>query len=349
MPDITTPISPLDSGSSDSTARSHPTLLTIPLEIRLQIYHYVLLTHSIHHAHIAPLVQPTGFEGMNTEEFHTTMLRPNGMSIPFTSQPTTLYHSSSSSESIVVKSRREREKFQGKVPTALLISCRQVFEETHMLPWENNTFTFINWFWSGIYAARQFTRGLREWQSDGMRWVGVEVLGRDLWVNGNGGKYGEGKDGRIRGVEEWMELCGLWSGVWGLRLGIKGDVIVEKRRIAIESGGHLEGQAMTLFQDNKDESDKGILNVKLDWVEGLKKMRSLRWVEMEIEDEYTSRETKLSFCQELEKHLNISNANHHVRIIFIEKIKAEEKVVSNKDFVWYGGEPGDDSVWGLDT
>jgi hypothetical protein len=157
-----------------------------------------------------------------------------------------------------------------------------------------------------------------------------------------------GEDGRIRGLEEWMELCGLWSGVWGLRLGIKGDVIVEKRRIAIQSGGQLEGQAVTLFQDKKDESDKGILDVKLDWVEGLKKMRSLRWVEMEIEDEDTFRETKLSFCQELEKHLNISNPNHHVRIIFIEKIKAEEKVVSNKDFVWYGGEPGDDSVWGLD-
>jgi hypothetical protein len=181
-----------------------------------------------------------------------------------------------------------------------------------------------------------------------MRWVGVEVLGRDLWVNGNGGKRGEGKDGRIRGVEEWMELCGLWNGVWGLRLGIKGDVVVEKRKVAIQGQGGLERQAVTLFQDRKEGNDRGVLDVNLEWIEGLKKMRSLRWVELEIEDENISRETKLSFCQELETHLSTNHINH-TKIIFIEKIKAEEKVVSNKDFMWYGGEPGNDSVWGLDT
>lgn len=51
-----------------------------------------------------------------------------------------------------------------------------------MLPWERNTFKFIDWFWSGVYAARQFTGRLQPWQSERMRWVGVEVLGRDLWA-----------------------------------------------------------------------------------------------------------------------------------------------------------------------
>lgn len=75
--------------------------LTIPLEIRLQIYSYVLLSHRIHHAHLAPLKAPTSFEGMNTEEFHTVMLRPLGLSMPGSAATTSNIISDSSESSAI--------------------------------------------------------------------------------------------------------------------------------------------------------------------------------------------------------------------------------------------------------
>ncbi len=37
--------------------------------------------------------------------------------------------------------------------------------------------------------ARSFMRGLESWQVQRMRYVGVEVLGRELWVDGLGGCF----------------------------------------------------------------------------------------------------------------------------------------------------------------
>lgn len=220
-----------------------------------------------------------------------------------------------------------------------------------MVPWERNTFTFINWFWSGVYAARQFTRSLRPWQSDGMRYVGVEVLGRDLKVDGTG-KIGTSVGVAERG--EWWELCSLWKGAWGLRLGLKGAVGSEKTRLVDGSGGWNgeHGQA----GDEGEEKASGVLDVKAGWVkEGLLNMRQLRWVEIEVEDEDVEREEKIRFCGELEAVFNTElqqdmdgEERRKVKVIFIERRKVAEDPVSNKDFTWYGGTPGDDSLFGLD-
>jgi hypothetical protein len=139
---------------------------------------------------------------MNTEEFHTTMLQPSPSSHPLTSTQKstirTLIPSSSAPSSSAPSSQTlnalnptsasslssHHKPIQGKIPTALLLTCKQVFDETRLLPWERNTFTFTNWFWSGVYAARQFARGLRPWQRAAVRWVGVEVLARDLRAHG---------------------------------------------------------------------------------------------------------------------------------------------------------------------
>lgn len=232
-----------------------------------------------------------------------------------------------------------------------------------MTPWEQNTFTFINWFWSGVYASRQFTRSLRPWQSDGIRFVGVEVLARDLRVDGMkkiGGSIGVAERG------EWWELCGLWKGVWGLRLGVKGAVGDEKIRMVDGSGGWNgeHGEAVA----GEEEKERGVLDVNAEWVKhGLLQMRQLRWVEIELEDEDVSREEKLRFCASLEEAFNSQlvfefqndeqveeggrekeERGWKVKVIFIERLKAAEDPVSNKDFTWYGGTAGDDSVFGLD-
>jgi len=222
-----------------------------------------------------------------------------------------------------------------------------------MAPWEQNTFAFINWFWSGVYASRQFTRSLRPWQSDGMRYVGVEVLGRDLRVDGMkrfGGAIG-GASVRGRELGEWWELCGLWKGVWGLRLGIKGGV--GERRVEVDGSVGWNGE----LGSHAEEKEKGVLDVSSEWVtEGLLKMKSLRWVEIEIEDEDVSQDEKLAFCGTLEAMFNSTppeadeqgEAKRKVNIILISRQQAPEEPVSNKEFTWYGGIAGDDSIWGLD-
>jgi hypothetical protein len=251
----------------------------------------------------------------------------------------------------------QRERVQGKIPTALLVSCKQVFEEARLVPWESNTFTFINWFWSGVYASRQFTRGLRSWQSEAMRWVGVEVLARDLKVDSMGklgGGAGNGNGGLEKGKGEWWELCEMWRGVWGVRLGIKGGVGEKREEVdgSVGWNGELGGVNKSKVKEGKE---KGILDVRKEWVvDGLLHMRNLRWIELEIEDEDVEREVKLQFCAELEEAFNSQpkgkdeGRNANVKVIFVERGKVEEKPVSNKDFVWYGGTAGNDSIWGLD-
>lgn len=229
-----------------------------------------------------------------------------------------------------------------------------------MVPWEQNTFTFINWFWSGVYASRQFTRSLRPWQSDAMRYVGVEVVGRDLRVDGMA-KLGGGIGVTDKERGEWWELCGLWKGVWGLRLGVKGAVGGEKKEVDEPGGWNGElGQVEEV--GNEERKERGILDVNAEWVQhGLLLMKELRWVEIEIDDEDAEREEKIRFCGELEgafntqPHLSSMQEGEQgpekgkVKVIFIERLKVAEEPVSNKDFTWYGGTAGDDSIFGLDT
>ncbi|KAH7360177.1 hypothetical protein BKA65DRAFT_180377 [Rhexocercosporidium sp. MPI-PUGE-AT-0058] len=199
-PEQSTPLNQIMGSSQSSPSlpegRSNnngPNLLTIPLEIRLHIYHYVLLTHPIHHAHLAPLTPAPNFSGLNTEEFHTTMIRSSSApakEIEITTRTllTSLPHPKSDSESQqsyisapLLSPSQHPQRIQGKIPTALLTASKQIYAETSHLPWYTNTFSFINWFWSGVYAARSFTRGLPEWQRDAVRCVspGDEAIWRE--------------------------------------------------------------------------------------------------------------------------------------------------------------------------
>ncbi|PVH75051.1 hypothetical protein DL98DRAFT_16099 [Cadophora sp. DSE1049] len=386
------------SQSSNKQVEGHrsngPNLLDIPLEIRLRIYHYVLLSHPIHHAHLAPLTPQPDFSGLNTAEFHTTMIRSHGGS----SAPkeiitrSLITHSSSFSDpntpsdseflttsqlqqsyisTILPPSQNPPPRIQGKIPTALLTSCKQIFTETSHLPWHHNTFSFVNWFWSGVYAARQFSSNLPAWQREAMRNVTMEVLGKDLWVGGlerrslggvNGGGSGSGsgkgqgsasstggvggKEGR--GVGEWRELCGLWSGVQNLKLTIKGGLFVDAAAARTSTSGSSEQQTGGKFS---------ILDTDREWVShGLQKLTSLRTLELEIEDTDVPSKSKMAFCAALEKCLNtkdrkIMRSNTlmgDTRVIFMEKTKVVQESKKDK-FVYYGGEPGDESVWSEET
>jgi hypothetical protein len=194
-----------------------------------------------------------------------------------------------------------------------------------------------------------------------MRWVGVEVLGRDLCgglsTSGMVSKWDvvikDGEEGD-KATSEWVELCSLWEDVWGLRLGVKGSCKLKSGGAGdwVEEGGiwvRPEEIAIMMERKKKEGDKRSMLDVEREWVsEGLRRMKKLRWIELEIEDEDVEREEKLNFCGQLEEKLNEGRqeGDARCRVVFVERIKKEE--LKNKDFTWYGGEPGDDSIWGLD-
>lgn len=189
-------------------------------------------------------------------------------------------------------------------------------------------------------------KGLREWQLEGVRWVGVEVLTRDLTSNASAGG-GNAEASRT----DWMELCGLWKGVWGLKLGIKGSVSGMNGVNPLPVGGMMvEGlfsRPGELPHLGFETGENGLLSVDCDWVtKGLCEMKRLRWVEVEIEDKQVGREEKVLFCRELEEVLNSGERGWEgrVRVMFVEKtsVVGTGGGGSNK-FMWFGGAPvGDD-------
>ena len=211
---------------------------------------------------------------------------------------------------------------QGKIPTSVLTSCKQIHDESRLIPFHKNTFAFVNWFWSGVYASRQFTRGLQTWQSEALRWSSVEVLGRDLWVGALSAGPGTGED-VVKG--EWWDLCSMWRGVWGLRMAIKGSTT--------QRADGWSSVLSTLAASEEAPKDKSLLNTELGWVQdGLLCLKQLRWIEIEIEDVSVDRDRKLKFCQDLGKLMG------EVKVVLVERVRVE---VPEKEFKWFGGAPSD--------
>jgi hypothetical protein len=189
-----------------------------------------------------------------------------------------------------------------------------------------------------------------------MRCVEIEVLSRDLWVGvmkGIGGGIGgqceivgrEGKGGG--GQTEWESLCVLWARVRGLRLVVKGPLT----RPSKSASGKEKEEG---FEKEEAVGKESLLGIRQNWIlNGLLKLRSLRYLELGIEDDTLSREKKIGFCAELEGSLNslsrreerVDDWEGNVRVIFVEKVVTVAKVVEELDS-FYAGEPGDEEAWG---
>lgn len=148
-----------------------------------------------------------------------------------------------------------------------------------------------------------------------MRWARLEVLGRDLqdsWAcDMVGGTAGGG---------EWLDLCNLWSsGLWGLRLGIKGSITGSITGSSAIDKGWVEGGPLLEAEALKKISG-GVLDVDAEWaVEGLGQMKALRWVEIEIEDMNIDRDLKVQFCVDLGKRL--STPERKIDVVSVEKVE----------------------------
>ncbi|KAF9878599.1 hypothetical protein CkaCkLH20_04091 [Colletotrichum karsti] len=264
-------------------------LLNLPYEIRLQIYGWVHAMHPIQHAQLAPWYPTPTYSA-----YHLKLIKPGeGTEGPAVrgkgtadaddtrdrKDATITANGTDDNEEPLLSPHRPL----CGLPSALLRTSRQVYEECRTIPMQTNEFVFVNWFSSGLWAARAFTRGLKGWQRDSMRFTRLEMLGRDFTGPA---------------LREWVELCACWaSGLRGLRLKILiGGGIFEPTATFAALNNNAEAQAMDIsrFPEPRPE-----------WIEeGLRKMGCLRRLEVELSVLDWDDEQKIEWCNSLEGILN---------------------------------------------
>ncbi|KAF4953844.1 hypothetical protein FGADI_5636 [Fusarium gaditjirri] len=261
-------------------ADSKLNFLSLPLEIRLHIYHWLHLMCPVRHAQLAPWY-------------------PTPVHCQYVLQ--TVDTEASSKED---KANRDEQKDLGLLspyrplsglPTSLLRTNRQIYSEARLLPFTQNEFVFVNWFASGLWAARAFTRALAPWQRSSLRYVRLEVLARDVVVGG-------------AGREEWRALCTEWaSGVRGLRM----------KMVLGASTSVVTGPAFGGGVGRRAEAARR-------WVgEGLALMERLERVEMEVVAREMSDADKLEWCETLQAELRQTGLG---RIVVVCTEKVQEKM-----------------------
>ncbi|KAF5628451.1 hypothetical protein F52700_8185 [Fusarium sp. NRRL 52700] len=256
------------------------TFLLLPLEIRLNIYHWLHLMCPVRHAQLAPwyptpvhcqyILQTVGIDTATKEDgAKLDEQKDLGLLSPY-------------------------RPLSG-LPTSLLRTNRQIYSEARLLPFTQNEFVFVNWFASGLWAARAFTRALAPWQRGSLRYVRLEVLARDVVVGG-------------AGREEWRALCTEWAcGVRGLRM----------KMVLGASTSVVTGPAFGGGVGRRAEAARR-------WVgEGLALMERLERVEMEVVAREMSDVDKLEWCETLQVDLREAGLG---RIVVVCTEKVQEKM-----------------------
>ncbi|KAI2604474.1 uncharacterized protein GGS25DRAFT_534878 [Hypoxylon fragiforme] len=272
--------------------------MDLPFEIRQQVYRWLHLMTPIRLTQFAPWYPnpisrayhvravTLGEGGSGSAASSTTATRPAAAAprpTPTPTSPLLLSHS----------------RPHCCLPTALLTTSKQIYLESRHLPFLANEFVFVNWFASGLWAARCFLRGLCAWQMQAMRYARLELLSRDLC-----GRYAE---------EEWRGLCEGWAGgLRGLRLkvlcsgsgsggggggGRGGSPVLGQGVSWVVAGSPQRGAPTVQIRDERGRAEE--------WVEnGLKKLRRLRWLEVELAVADWDDGMKVDWCRSLEEAVN---------------------------------------------
>lgn len=144
-------------------------------------------------------------------------------------------------------------------------------------------------------------RSLQPWQRDAIRYVRLEIMTFDL--------QGECD-------KEWGEPCGYWSeGLRGLRMKILGVVSAPKNSSAMDK---LLGGA-TPAVDIKDTEGR-----LMPWIyKGMKLMKNLEHVEVELVVPTWDPHKKLDWCNSLEHALNEvrTEGSKPIRMIYTERVE----------------------------
>ncbi|KAK5992891.1 hypothetical protein PT974_06314 [Cladobotryum mycophilum] len=311
-----------DDDSEATETESRPRLLSLPLEIRLCIYHWLLLMNPVRHADLGPgypvpvhtrYILRTVRDENRAEKVEDADPEAEACS------PEAREHRGEHRESELLLS--PDRPFAG-LPTGLLRSCRQIYFEARLVPFTANESVFINWFSSGLSTAAAVTKAQRPWQRDAVRYVRLEVLARDL--------------SDPTALQQWAELCGRGSG-WaaglrGIRLtimGLDGDGAGAESHH--DGDGDEEGTTTTTTEGDDDDDDddynyeSGLVSATMTtvrgWVEvaGLASMSSLERMEIEVQAPTWGSRQKLAWCRMVQNVLGAMGSGVQVQVSCVEK------------------------------
>ncbi|KHN96877.1 uncharacterized protein MAM_05433 [Metarhizium album ARSEF 1941] len=163
-------------------------LLSLPVEIRLQIYDWIYRTSPVRKN-----LALTGYPLPVRQPRFTTSIE-YGDKVP--------RHGRKMCGSHLLR----QDRLYNCVPSNVLVLSRQIYTEAREIPFHSNEFVFENWFSSGLIAASFLLRDVFEpWQAKAMRFARIEARGTDFRDE--------------RGFERWRRLSANWvSCVRGLRV-----------------------------------------------------------------------------------------------------------------------------------
>lgn len=275
-------------------------LLDLPCEIRLQVYHLVHISSPVKQPQLAPWYPIPTCKTHIVQAVTLSQQDDDADDYGAASQYRDL---GASTHAHTTKLLPPHRPFC-RIPTALLQTCRQVCAEARAIPFHANEFVFINWFSSGLASALAFARARRAWQREALRWVRLEVFARD--VAGRGAAK----------FEDWCRLCGeFWGhGLRGLRLTVwmKGGRAYQ----AWETGTGRTGS------ESEMGSGEGwkLVEERRGWItQGLGKMVGLRQLEVELADVNWTGGEKVAWCGRLLEVLRASNGGREVNVVCVEK------------------------------
>ncbi|POR38666.1 Uncharacterized protein TPAR_01136 [Tolypocladium paradoxum] len=170
--------------------------MSLPPEIRLQIYHWVHLMNPIREKAPSP--------GYPTPEIKRCVQRPvDGICDGICGHDHDPRTDVCRTETPMLCPNRPL----CGLPSSLLRASRQICREARLIPFERNEFVFVTWFTSGLWAASAAVAGvLVPWQREAMRYARIEVMARDLQEEAS--------------LRAWKALSETWTGLRGLRVKI---------------------------------------------------------------------------------------------------------------------------------
>lgn len=194
-----------------------------------------------------------------------------------------------------------------RIPTGLARSCRQIHAESCAIPFQENEFVFVNWFSLGLSSALAFMRGREQWQRATLRFMRLEVFTRDLAADS--AKFAD-----------WLQLCEHLPGLKGLRLMlyVDGGVAYSQN---FGTGTGMMGTGAAPVAGKEIEDAQKLVRERPEWVvEGLKKLRELRQLEVELVDAKWSAREKVEWCGRLRELLEASGGGSGTKVVCVEKL-----------------------------
>ncbi|KAJ2902448.1 uncharacterized protein MKZ38_000577 [Zalerion maritima] len=333
----------LQSPESTPSTTAATSFLSLPAEVRLQVYNHVYLNTPIPRKGIAAWY-PTPAPGLFvTTTSRDTILLPPENPTADEDEDADMHRHILGDRSGTTTLTKPYWKPQGllnpyrpynAMPSSLLRTCKTIYKEAAPIPWEENEFCFINWLSGGVLGGNSFLRRRDPWQLETLRWLRLESYVEELVTRRPNPNRSAARSRSFRGgmfgvwteeatVDIWIKLCQRLRAVRGLRL------LICERTGGRE--GHLLWDKMDAYQDEEpglidEEEWRGPV-----WVLGLRRMPDLKAVEIQNEIEGWDTSTHMRFCSQVERLVNHSrpSSRHAVTVKAVERLRKRKETLTN--------------------